>query len=295
MTGFGRGEAVSGNYRYVVQIKTVNNRFLELALKLPPMLWAYEAEARAMFQKALSRGKVDLHWKESVEGASTGVLSADPELALAYKNAAEGLAAAIGSKDPLRLDQVLRFPGVIRSSQDAEASEEEIPQRWEAFCKALGLALADLGDSREREGAELGRELADLLDQGRTLTADIEKMSLEMQPLFRERLAKRMALALEGFSGPLKDDTRLMQEAALAADKADIREEIVRFGLHAAECARVLAEGGPSGKRLDFLAQELLREANTMGSKSPDAALSHKVVALKAVVEKIKEQIQNLE
>src|SRR5258705_550599 len=156
----------------------------------------------------------------------------------------------------------------------------------------LELALKDLGASREREGKVLGHELNSLLLKALALLADIEKKSAEASAQFGERLKKRLAQALENIP---KDDPRLIQEAAIATDKADIREEVVRFRLHVTEFERVLLEGGAAGKRLDFLSQELLREANTMGSKSPDAALSHAVVALKSEIEKMKEQIQNLE
>lgn len=291
MTGYGRGEAESGGWHYTLQIKSVNNRFLEAPLKLPHALWLHENEARLMLQKALSRGKLDLHWNERRPESADASVEVNLPLGASYLRALEKLAQGLGLKSEIRLDQIARYPEVLSAAADA-AEEAVTAARWEAFQKALGLALADLQQSREREGAALGLELKDLLSQAKAQAAQIEAKSLELVPLFLERLKKRVAAVIEGL--PL-DDPRLVTEAALMADKADIREEIVRFSAHATEFERLLGEGGVAGKRLDFLGQELLREANTMGSKSPDAGLTQLVVGLKALIEKIKEQIQNLE
>jgi uncharacterized protein (TIGR00255 family) len=292
MTGYGKGEASSGGFSYVVQIKSVNNRFLEAPLKLPPALWAFEVEARAMIQKALLRGKLDLHWKESRQGRDTGGVSVDLGLASSVKASLESLAKALDLKDPVRLDQVARYPEVLHGAEEEAVDGDEASARWKGFQEALKAALEDLGQSREREGAALGKEMEGLLGKALALLSQIEAKSAELTGLFAERMKKRLAQLLENIA---LDDPRLIQEAAIAADKADIREEVVRFRLHVAEAQRVLEEPGAAGKRLDFLSQELLREANTMGSKSPDAALSHLVVGLKSEIEKLKEQIQNLE
>jgi uncharacterized protein (TIGR00255 family) len=295
MTGFGKGESKSGGFHYVIQVKSVNNRFLEVPLKFPAALWPFESEARALFQKTLSRGKVDLNWKETRDSGEAAGVHANLELAQAYKAALENLGSALSLSDPIRLDQVARYPEVITAStsdSDSSAGEAEAKTRWEGFRQALELALKDLNASREREGAQLAVELSERLFKALGLLGQIEKKSVQVSALFGERLKKRLEQALESIP---KDDPRLIQEAAIASDKADIREETVRFGLHVTEFERVLRAGGAAGKRLDFLSQELLREANTMGSKSPDAALSHLVVSLKSEIEKIKEQIQNLE
>jgi uncharacterized protein (TIGR00255 family) len=291
MTGYGKGEAESGGWSYSIQIKSVNNRFLEAPLKLPAALWSREAEARAMVQKALSRGKLDLNYRETAPARQAGGLRLNMELANAYLASLERLAGGLGLKSEIRLEQIARFPEVISASSEAEEGGDS-EARWEAFKSALALALEDMQQSRQREGEALGRELGAILARAKGLMSQIEAKSAELVPLFHDKLKKRIASIVEGLP---KDDPRLVTEAAMLADKADVREETVRFATHVAEFERLMQEGGAVGKRLDFLSQELLREANTMGSKSPDAGLTQKVVSLKAEVEKIKEQIQNLE
>jgi uncharacterized protein (TIGR00255 family) len=291
MTGYGKGEASHEGWAYSLQVKSVNNRFLEAPLKLPSAFWSKEGEARALFQGAVSRGKIDLSWKETAPESASAQVSVNLELAASYRSALETLASGLALSPDIRLDQILRHPGVVSGAGEAQ-DEGSAEARWQGFRQALVLALADLQKSREREGAALEAELRALLAKAKELAAQIEKKSLELAPLFLDRLKRRVAAMVDGLA---LDDPRLLSEAALLTDKADIREEIVRFEAHRAEFARLLDEGGVAGKRLDFLCQELLREANTMGSKSPDAGLTQLVVALKAEIEKIKEQIQNLE
>ncbi len=292
MTGYGKGEAQAPGLGYTVQIKSVNNRFLELGFKLPASLWAFDADARALLQSRLSRGKVELHWRETPQ---PDVVAADPTLDLArakvWANALGQLATATGSAPPKDADAYLRLPGVLAGEADASEDEDGVA-RWACLRQALTLALDDLQASREREGKALGAELRGLLARATELAAGIESQSDTLKEQFAERVKKRMTAVLDKF--PV-DEARVVQEAALLVDKADIREEVVRFRAHVIEVLRLLDEGGAAGKRLDFLCQELLREANTMGSKSPDAALTQSVVALKSEIEKMKEQVQNLE
>jgi uncharacterized protein (TIGR00255 family) len=291
MTGYGKGEAASGQWRYSVQLKSVNNRFLEAPLKLPALFWGHEAEARAMVVKALSRGKVELSWREERSDGSDGSIAVNMELAAAYRSALEKLAGGLGLSPEIRLDQVSRQPGVIHAAGEDEAGEGG-ELRWKGFEAALKLALEDMQKSREREGKALEGELRGLLQRASGLCGQIEAQSDELKPLFKEKLIKRLQGILESIP---KDDPRIVMEAAMLIDKADIREELVRFRTHLAEFERLLGDTAPVGKKLDFLSQELLREANTMGSKSPDAGLTQKVVGLKTEIEKIKEQIMNLE
>lgn len=291
MTGFGRGEAQANGFKVSVQLKTVNNRFVEGGVKLPSALWAFEAEARALLAKAVTRGKVDAQFHEERLDQAGPEVKADLNLGHGYRKALEDLAQGLGLNSDVRLEQIARFPGVISGAEETSSDPEAAAKRFEAHRQALQAALAQLTASREREGAALESELRRLLALGLEKVARIEARANELAPLFIDKVKKRMQAVLE----KLPDEGRLIQEAALQADKADIREEIVRFRAHVDEFTRLLNEGGVAGKRLDFLSQELLREANTMGSKSPDASLSHEVVALKTEVEKIKEQIQNIE
>lgn len=294
MTGFGKGEAADARAVTVVQLKSVNNRFLELGLKLPPELWAHEAEAKALIQAAISRGKVDVHVRESPwPGAVPAGPALDVERARAWQEAVRSAARGLGLPEALGLQDLLRLPGVLGGEAAAPRDDTaEIRRRWQALRAALEQACAGLKASREREGAALAAEMQSLLAQALEQVEGIEASSARLQSGLGERIRARMAQVLEGVA---VDEARVVQEAALLADKADIREELVRFREHVAEFRRLLAEDGPVGKKLDFLCQELLREANTMGSKSPEAGLTQAVVGLKSLVERLKEQVQNVE
>lgn len=295
MTGFGKGEVTDEKAVTVVQLKSVNNRFLELALKLPSELWAHEAEAKALIQAALTRGKVDIHWKESsLPGAAPVAAALDSAKAKAWLDASQKTARELGLPETLSLESLLRLPGVL-GGEGGEAKrddEAESARRWKAFRTALSAACEQMKSSREREGAALAAEMEGILADSLVRVEGIEAGSLQLQAGFADRMRKRISQILETV-GP--DDPRVVLEAGLLADKADIREELVRFREHVAEFRRLLAGTEPAGKKLDFLCQELLREANTMGSKSPEAGLTQAVVGLKAQVERLKEQVQNVE
>jgi uncharacterized protein (TIGR00255 family) len=291
MTGFGKGEHQAEGRTTTVQLKSVNNRFLELGLKLPPDLWAHEAQARTILQAGLSRGKVDIHWKESSQLAAAAGPRVDVAKAKAWLEALRSTAKELDVPGELGLEALSRLPGVLSQGEGEEDAGDDA-RRWEALRAALEGAVASLNESRGREGAVLESELRSLLAQAESAVDGIEGRSLELQQGFADRLRKRLAAVLETV-GP--DDPRIVMEAALASDRADIREEVVRFRAHTAEFRRLLDAETSSGKRMDFLCQELLREANTMGSKSPEAGLTQSVVGLKSVVERLKEQVQNVE
>ncbi len=296
MTGYGRGQARRGARRFEVELKSVNSRFLETGFKLPQGLWAREAEARAMLAKRVARGKLDIFIRDLSEGAAQEArVGVDAALAKATLAALKDLKKLLKSRERIRLEQVARWPGVIRQQDQAgelPTAPADDAEAWACLAEALAAALDSHDASRLREGAALARELEERLAECLRLLAAIEARNAELVPALRERQRQRLAEVLERLP---PDDPRLVMEAALLADKTDIREELVRFRAHVAEFRRLLAEGGAVGKRLDFLCQELQREANTSGSKNPDAALAHRVVELKGQVEKIKEQVQNLE
>ncbi|MGH7442655.1 MAG: YicC/YloC family endoribonuclease [bacterium] len=294
MTGFGKGEVLQGRRSATAQLRSVNSRFLELGLKLPGGLWEFEAEARTLLQASLNRGKVDLVLNEDAgKGADVGP-TLDPVRARAWRDALRALSMDWGRSEEPGLDTLLRLPGVLSQGSAAGAEGEEDPAvRWACLKPALEQALVALVESRGREGAAVKRELEGLLRQAEAQVEHIEKLSVALQESFAVRLRKRLGQVLESLP---PDDPRLVLEAALAADKADIREETVRFRAHAAEFRRLLdVPEGAVGKRLDFLCQELLREANTMGSKSPASDLTQAVVGLKSMVERLKEQALNVE
>ncbi len=290
MTGYGSGESRLGGRVVNVRVRSVNSRFLELGLKLPPELWEREAEARDLAQARLKRGKVDVHVDEG--GADPAAAArVDAACATAWRGTLTALARDLGLPFELGLESYLRLPGVLGPA-GAAPDPEAASQRWTRLREALDLALGALEASRVREGRVLAQELGRLLEDAEARLAEVERLSLALQEGLAERMRRRLAQVLETLA---PDDPRLTLEAALAADRADVREEVVRFRAHTAEFRRLLDGDAPVGKRLDFLCQELLREANTLGSKSPDAALTQAVVGLKSVVERLKEQAQNVE
>lgn len=294
MTGFGKGEVTDEKAVTVLQLKSVNNRFLELGLKLPSELWQHEAEAKALLQAAISRGKVDIHWRENaLPSAGPSGAGVDAERARAWRDALQKTARELGLDEGLSLEALVRLPGVLGGDGDLKRDDEaETARRWKALRSALSAACDALKASREGEGAALAAEMESLLADGEQRLSAIEAASLTLQSGFADKMRKRLAQVLETV-GP--DDPRVVMEAAVQADKADIREELVRFRVHVTEFRRLLGATEPVGKKLDFLCQELLREANTMGSKSPEAGLTQAVVGLKSVVERLKEQVQNVE
>lgn len=292
MTGFGKAELEKHGYRHTLRLKSVNNRFLEIGLKLPSELWAYEAEARAMIQGVLSRGKLDIHWRDE-KPEDAGAVKANLELGHAYRKALEDLAKGLALPNEVRLEYVARFPEVISASRpQGEEAEAEARRRWDGLKAALQMALKEMQESRQREGEALGKELLRLVESARGIASQIEALSAGAADAFADKLKKKLEALAHAVA---VDPARLAQETAMLAERADIREEIVRLRTHLDEFERLLKEGGQVGKKLDFMSQELLREANTMGSKSPDAGLTKLVVALKSEIEKVKEQIQNLE
>jgi uncharacterized protein (TIGR00255 family) len=293
MTGFGKGEAQNALCHYSLQLKSVNNRFLELGLKLGTELWAFEGEARTLIQAKLARGKVDIVWKDLPLPQAQVSVGLDLAKAKAYQGALTELGQSLGLPADLKLESISRLPGVLTAEGEARPEGDEAAAlRWACLKQALEQALAGMLASREGEGAALEKELRSLLDQGEAAAADIEKKSLALQAGFADKLKKRLGELMERLP---PDDPRLVMEVALLVDKADIREELVRFREHVAEFRRLLLAKEPVGKKLDFLSQELLREVNTMGSKSPEASLTQAVVGLKSIVERIKEQILNVE
>lgn len=293
MTGYGRGDARSGGWHFQVELKTVNNRYLEAFLKLPSGLWDKEAEARALVTGALSRGKVEMTWRELADkGAKEAQVFVDESLAKSYAKAFQALAKSLGLKEKPRLEWVARQNGVLKEADSSTEDPKRTYARWQCFKKALTQAVASLKASRVREGKTLEKELEKWLDSSLQLVSSIETASKEMVRQFKDRLTARLAELLESMP---PDDPRLAMEAAMLAEKTDIREELVRFRSHVGEFKRLLKLKEPSGKRLDFLCQEMLREANTMGSKTPEASVAHLVVEIKGQIEKIKEQALNVE
>ncbi len=290
MTGFARGHGVTGSYAWAWEVKSVNGKGLDVRLRLPPGWDAIEALVRAKAADALARGSV----QASLSVERTGILPVvriNTGVLEAILTAARQLTAKVDVSPP-SLDGLLALKGVMEVA-DAEEREED---RRTAEAAALGGFVEVIGalvEMRRREGSALGRVLATRLGEIAALAQRAELVPGRRPEAIRARLAEQIATLLEQ-SGRFDSD-RLHQEAILIATKADIREELDRLAAHVAQARLLIDQGGPVGRRLDFLAQELNREANTLCAKANDVELTNIGLELKAAVEQFREQVQNVE
>ena len=284
MTGFSTAEARVGSFRLVWEIRSVNHRFLELGFRLPDDLRAVEPECRELVGVAIKRGKVDCSLKIGADerAAVAGTIVAG---ALERLKALEGeVRAVFPEARTMTAEEVLRWPGVL------EEPEQNLEELGEAVKDCLGAALRALTDSRAREGARIVEMLEKRNTAITALVAGIRPQLDGVVLRYRERLRERLErLDVQG------DPERLEQELALVAQRADVAEEIDRIVSHVAEVQSILQRNEPVGRRLDFVIQELNREANTFASKVQDEALTRVGVELKVLIEQMREQVQNLE
>lgn len=288
MTGFGRGEASGDAGRVTVEIKAVNHRFCEVVFRMPRQFSALEDRGRKLIQSKVARGRFEVYvaWEPSAEARAVKV---DKDLALAYYNALRQLAEEIGSNQELSLDTLAKLPEVL-SVEEGELTDDEI---WALLEPALTQAMAGLITMREREGAILAADLAERLDRIEAFRSAALQRAPQVVEEYRQRLTRRLEELLPP-TNPV-DPQRLAQEVALFADRADVTEELQRLASHIGQFRQALQSDEAVGRKLDFLVQELGREINTIGSKADDAELTAAVVAAKSELEKIREQVQNLE
>ena len=293
MTGFGRAEVRGDTVVVSVECRSVNHRHLDVAIRLPRALAPLELEARRAIAARLERGRVDVAVQvTTATGQPTQRVVADATLAREYVRRASALAAELteaGVRGDVPLAWVLERPGVVRL-EDADTADADVP--WTMLEQALGRALDELIERRTAEGERLVAELRNLHAE---LGAIVETMALRA-PIGAQRREERLRERIRSLLGSATiDEARILTEAAVWADKADIAEELTRLRAHLAELALVLDKGGPVGRALDFLLQELGREVNTVASKADDLELSQAALAGKGVLEKMREQVQNLE
>ena len=292
MTGFGRGAFEVDGSAFDVEVRSVNHRYLDVRVRLPRPLAAFEADVRARVQARFDRGKLEVLVQTPAGGALGQDLEIDFHAVRRYLDAAEALRARHGLEGDLEVDELLALPGVARFVEH-ELPGEELRQ---ALLAAVDAAAEQADAMRRAEGAALEREIAGRLDGIQALAARLETRAGAVQEQARERLRKRAEM-LAAETG-VHDEARLLQEIVIAADRLDVTEEIVRLRSHVDQFRSVLAgaaPGRPVGRQLDFLLQELSREANTLGAKGSDAPLAHAVVELKTEIERVREQVQNVE
>jgi uncharacterized protein (TIGR00255 family) len=290
MTGFGRAEGAAEAFLLSVEVRSVNHRHLDVALRLPRALVSFETRARKIVASRLERGRVDVAVQIApiAEGGVPRVV-VDRALARDYLTQARALADELGHGADVPVAWVLDRPGVLRQ-EEVEPPEPEA--LWATLEDALHRGLDALITQRAAEGAALGTELDLLLaDLGR----ELERVTARA-PAAATRREERLRERLRALVGELAiDENRILIEAAAWADKTDVTEELARIRAHLAQFRATLDKGGPVGRKLDFLIQELGREINTVGSKADDLDVSQSVIAAKGTLEKVREQIQNLE
>lgn len=293
MTGFGRGRCEVAGRRFVVEIRSVNHRFLELKSRLPWHDPALEQQIGAAVRRRINRGALTLSVRE--EGAASGAqVQVDEGLGRAVTDALSRLAAACGLDERPSLALIAAQPGVLVTGSERAGGDE----LWGELGPGVEAALDELVAARAREGEALREDLLGRTRALRAIVTDLARIAADAPSEARRRLEERLRKLLapvEGSPTLEVDPQRLAMEVALIADRADITEEVTRFHTHLDEVERLLGGKEPAGRRLDFLAQELHREINTMGSKSQRAEIASRVIDAKAEVERLREQVQNLE
>lgn len=290
MTGFARAQGTSGPYAWAWELKSVNAKGLDLRLRLPPGWDAVETPARAALSRVLSRGNVSAMLSVERTGASASV-RVNEEVLDALIETARKAAERLGVAPP-SLDSVLGIKGVIEIA-DAEESADERQAVERAVLQGFEEALQALAAMRAREGEALARILSERINEIEKLSAAADANPARKPEAIRAKLSEQIKALLA--TGEKFDPDRLHQEAMLLAAKADIREELDRLMTHVAAVRKLLKEGGPVGRKLDFLAQELNRESNTLCAKANDVSLTATGLELKAAVDQFREQVQNLE
>lgn len=288
MTGFGRGELSCSGREYVVEIKTVNHRYLDISVRLPRQYAFFEDFARKAVAKAISRGKVDINIQVNSFGDKEKSVSFDEELLSVYLDEAISLEERLNIKNDLTFCRALQLPEVVKVSNSQ--NEEELLREFETV---LNSALDNLKAMRQEEGNHLALDITKKCEGLTEIFKNVEDRSKEVVTEYREKLTERIKEVLQDKS--IVDESRLAMEVAIFADKSSIDEEIVRFKSHIKQLLKTLELSEPIGKKLDFIVQEMNREVNTIGSKANSLDITNSVIELKNEIEKIREQIQNIE
>ena len=288
MTGYGSGECVGCDKKFTVEIRSVNHRYCDINIKVPRSLNFAEDAIRKILTKHIARGKVEVYL--SVEGlqGDVGEVSVNMEIARGYYDALKALSAEFSLDDTIAVPMLSRFPEVFKLQRPEEDADAVLAAISDATEKAA-LAFTKM---REVEGGELYRDLSAVTSEVETLLGAIEIRTPKIVKEFAERLEGRMRELLEAV--PV-DENRLLNEVAIFADKVNINEECIRLKSHIDQMRAFLESETPIGRKMDFLMQEMNREANTIGSKSNDLEVARLVIDMKAAIEKLREQVQNVE
>lgn len=287
MTGFGHCEYMEKDISFSIEIKTVNHRYSDVFLRMPKQISSFEDRVRNLISKRIQRGKIDIYITYDNKSADALEVLLDEKLAKAYADALKKIAENLGLRDDISVSSLARFPDILRLEK--KDSDEAVGQVLE---KAVTKALDVLLEMREKEGARLKESLLELLNE---IEVYVKRVSLRAPLVVKEYKEKMEARISELVELHHLDPIRLATEVALFADKCSVDEELVRLGSHVIQMREMLEAGSPVGKKADFLIQEMNREVNTIGSKASDLEITRCVVELKSEIEKLREQIQNIE
>ena len=288
MTGYGRSQVVVDGWEILVELRAVNHRYLDVNVKAPRSYGFLEDALKKAAGSHISRGKVDIFVSITSLGTQGTAIMLNKELARGYLDALQELRDCFQLHDDISVMGIARMPDVLVSERVAI----DIEALTQAVLQVFQQAVQEFDTMREREGSKLAADVSCRMDTILGLVAEVEKRSPERVFAYRERLEKRMNEILADMT---VDPQRILTEAAIFADKTAVDEETVRLRSHLHQLALMLEETKPIGRKLDFLVQEMNREANTIGSKANDIGMSNLVISLKAEIEKIREQIQNIE
>ena len=290
MTGYGRGDCSKDGFKITVELSSVNRKQTEISVNLPREMELLEAHIRDLINRHIARGRLTVRvLLHAGAGKSSARMHLNIPLAKAYARELNRLAKQLKVPGPVTLDQVARAPGVLQTDEDL-AVEEDF---WPAVEKALKKALSQMVTMREREGAHLAQDLAKRMAAMRQAAAQIQKHAPTVAERYRQQLIERIKSA--DLEAPGAEDERLLKEVVYFADRSDISEELTRLQSHFQQFDDCRKSKEPVGRMLDFLAQEMNREINTIGAKANDSLISREVVTLKAELERFREQAQNVE
>ncbi len=288
MTGYGRCVSVSEDRDISVELKSVNHRFLETNVRITRGYAFLEDKLKKYIQSRLSRGKVDIYVSIGDPKKDNAVVTVDHTLARGYLNAFREISSTYGLPDNINVTDITRYPDVLTVAKP----EEDEEQVWEALFPVLENAANDFIAMRESEGERLKNDILSKAENIMEIVSQIEERSPQTVIDYKSKITERIKELLDGAD---IDEQRIVLEAAIFADKVAVDEETVRLRSHFTQMNEIISQGGAIGRKLDFILQEMNREANTIGSKVTDSELAHKVVDIKAELEKIREQIQNIE
>ena len=288
MTGYGSAKGASGKLEISVEVKSVNNRYLDCTVKMPRVFISFEETLKSIVQNSISRGKADVFVVIDSSKADDVEIKLNRPLAEAYLGALREMAGEYGLTGNISAIELSRFPDVMQ----AEKREADAEQLCADVSKVLAEALVSHNEMRTREGEKMCRDILARLSEIERLTSSADEISVRSVAEYRKKLELRMQEVLQTVD---IDQQRILTEAAIFADRIAINEETVRLRSHIAQLREMLGSPEPVGRKIDFLVQEFNREANTIGSKGNDTEMSRVTVDMKAEIEKIREQAQNIE